>query len=174
MLRPVRWKSLLIDLCSPHAPTMLMQTLAHTSTVHCGCSHAHQHLFFSSEALISGITQLSTQLQQPTISLNALFFPTSLSLSFYPLLSITLFHPPSINLPLDTPALQIHSFVSLCRNHISHLFLDNRQSPSWLFHNTGCTPRIATAHIALQYFNLPSHVTPASVSSFDSIHFVFS
>lgn len=48
---------------------------------------------------------------------------------------------------LRHPVLPIHSFVSLSGNHISPLFLDNRQSSCWVFHNTGCTPQIATAHI---------------------------
>lgn len=92
------------------------------------------------------------------ISYNWAFFPLNFSITvfFHPSLSFIL--PPSIYHSLETPAHQIHSFVSLSRNHISHLFLDNRQSPSclssqcWL-HTSDCH---SPYHIAI--FNLPSHV----------------
>lgn len=77
------------------------------------------------------------------------FSLTSLSILLRPSHSFIL--ALSIYRSLETPVRQIRSFVSLSCNHISHLFLDSRQSPSWLFHNSGCTPQIATARITLQY-----------------------
>jgi len=136
----------------------------HTAyTLQCGCSHAKMHLFFSSEALISEITQLPIQQKQPTVSRNCAIF-----LNFF--ISFSLPDPQSRSSFLHQftahlrhlcwiSILFFYLFVSLSWN----LSLDNRQSPGWLFHNTGCMSQIATAHISWQYLISPSHVKPVSV-----------
>lgn len=140
MLRPVRWKVLLMGLCFLHAHThKLMQTIMHTYSTYSSvrlqpCTHTYAYSS-PQRPIIPEITQLphTVETANDFPSLHC-FFLTSLSqclpILLCPSLSFAL--PLSIYHSLETPALQIHSFVSLGCNHISHLFLDNRQSPSWL------------------------------------------
>lgn len=89
MLRPVRWKALLIDLSSLHAHTRtLMQTLTHThiaSIVQCGCSHAHVHTpsLLCRGPLFWDYSAFHTVETMKWFPITVLFFLTSLSLSFF-------------------------------------------------------------------------------------------
>lgn len=83
---------------------------------------------------------------------SVVFLNFCVCLSLLPCPSLSFVLPPSLYHSLEIPVLQIHSFVSLGCNHISHLFLDNRQSPSCFPPPTiaAAFPQIATAHITLQ------------------------
>lgn len=84
---------------------------------------------------------------------SVVFLNFCVCLSLLPCPSLSFILPPSLYHSLEIPVLQIHSFVSLGCNHISHLFLDNRQSPS-------CFP---PPTIAAAFFRLPQPISHCKI-----------
>lgn len=181
MLRPVRWKALLIDLCSLHAAT-------HTCTYANTYTHI-QHRLLSVDAARRKYTY-SSPWRPPFQRL--LSFPYSGKSPRFPqTLAIFLnFISFSFSLPvLQSGSLSLHQFtthlrhlhcmssfffVSLSCNHISHLFLDNRQSPSWLFPQCQLHALDCHSPYLMAIFNLSFACEACFCVFSEGIHFVFS